>query len=144
MSDIGCRVFRRNNKNIIIVWNATQLDPLFVSPVVATIVDSEGKESLLAYSKFKPDNPEKFPRDVDGIVISHINNNLNPDMGYKIKLSFCNGKVYCEALQDVDPVNATSPINIPKPAEAIHMYAYDYKNRKWVPLPVDQKLMVES
>ena len=144
MSDISCRVFRRNNKNIIILWNTAQLDISFIDPVVASIVDAEGKESLLAYSKFKPDNPEKFPRDIDGIVISHINNNLDPNSGYKIKLSFRNGNVYCEALQDVLPVSAITPVEAPKPTEVVHMYAYDYKNRKWVPLPADQKLMVEQ
>lgn len=143
MSDIGCRVFRRNNKNIIILWNTAQLDSAFVSPVVASILDQDGKESLLAYSTFKPDNPEKFPKDIGGIVISHLNNNLNPESGYKIKLSFSNGNVYQEAIQDVLPVSAITPVEPARPADIVHMYAYDYKNRKWVPLPVDQRLMAE-
>ena len=143
MSDISCRVFRRNNKNIIILWNTAQLDVSFIKPVVASVVDLEGKENLLVYSKFTPDSPEKFPKDIDGIVISHNNNNLDPNLGYKIKLAFSNGDMYCEALQDVLPVSAVTPTEPIKQAEAVHMYAYDYKNRKWVPLPVDQKLVVE-
>ena len=144
MSEIGCRVFRRNNKNIIILWNAAQLDPVFVSPVVVSVIDSEGKESLIAYSKFRPDSPEKFNKDIDGIIISHVNNNLDPAAGYKIKLSFSNGNVYLEAIQDILPVSSITPSEIPKTAEIVHMYAYDYVNRKWVPLPVDQRLMVEQ
>ena len=144
MGEMSCRVFRRNNKNIIILWNTSQLDPAFVSPVVASVVADDGKETLLTYSKFSPDSPEKFPRDIDGIVISHVNNNLDPNSGYKIRLSFVNGTVHSEALQDVLPVNALGPVETPKPSEIVHMYAYDYAARKWVPLPVDQKLVMEK
>jgi hypothetical protein len=144
MSEISVRVFRRNAKNIIILWNTAQLDEAFIKPVVASIVDLEGKESLLAYSKFKPDSPEKFPKDIDGIVISHANNNLDPNTGYKVKLSFSNGNVYYEALQEVLPMSNVVPAEVLKPIESVHMYAYDYANRKWVPLPVDTKLMLEK
>lgn len=144
MGEISCRVFRRNNKNIIILWNTSQLSPDFVDPVVASIVCDDGGESILAYSKFKPDSPEKFPRDIDGIVISHINNNLDPDSGYKIRLSFRNGLVHSEALQEVLPVNALGPMDPPKTNEIVHMYAYDYAERKWVPLPVDQRLIMDK
>lgn len=143
MSDISCRVFRRNNKNIIILWSAAQLDASFVKPVVASTVDTDGKESLLIYSRFKPDNPEKFPRDIDGIIISHVNNNLDPNKGYSVKLTFGNGITSHEERQEVLPVSAVTPAEPIKAVEAVHMYAYDYKNRKWVPLPVDQKLVVD-
>jgi hypothetical protein len=114
-----------------------------VDPVIATVVDPEGKESLLAYSKFKPDSPEKFSKDIDGIVISHSNNNLEPNTGYKIKLAFKNGHVSQETLQDVLPVSPIGVIDVPKTSQSVHMYAYSYRDCKWVPLPVDQRLMVE-
>jgi hypothetical protein len=144
MGDLSVRVFRRNNKNIIILWNTAQLDPAFVDPVIATRVDAGNKEVPLTYSKFRPDNPEKFPKDIDGIVVSHANNSLDPNLGYKIKLSFSNGNLYCEALQDVLPVSAVPPPEPVKSAEIVHVYGYDYKNRKWVPLPIDPNLMVEQ
>ena len=113
-----------------------------MDPVIVTLVDAEGKETLLAYSKFKPDSPEKFPRGIDGIVISHINNNLDPNSAYKIKLSFKNGHVYCESVKEILPVSSVGMPEAIKPVDAVHVYAYDYANHKWVPLPVDQKLMV--
>ncbi len=143
MNDIGCRVFRRNNKNIIILWDAALLAPEFVDSPTATVIEDGGREILLTYSKFRPDNPEKFSKHIAGIVVSHINNNLDPAAGYKIKLAFVNGQMHHEAFQDVLPVSAVSPESI-KPAEIVHLYGYDYNNRKWVPMPIDPKLLPEQ
>lgn len=143
MNEITARVFRRNPKNIIIVWNVTGLDMPMKRPVVATIID-EGKETLLAYSRFIPDSPEKFPRGTDGIIISHVNNNLDPNKAYKIKLSFGDSEPKTELIKDVSPTCVYTAPEAPKDIQPTHMYAYDYKKCKWVPLPVDQSLIVEG
>lgn len=142
MNDISCRVFRRNNKNIIILWNTAQLDSSFVDPVIASLVGDDGKESLLVYNKFVPDSPEKFPKDIDGIIISHLNNNLDPNSSYKVKILFANGTLRHEVVKDVLPVSPVVPAESMKPTQIVHMYAYDYKNSKWVPLPFDPRLAV--
>ena len=140
---LAVRIFRRNLSKIIIVWERSQLDPAFVDPPIASIVDEEGRETLLTYSRFKPDNPEKFVKDIDGVVISHLHNKLDPDKGYKIKIAFSNGHVYQEAVQEVMPVSALPVLEPVKPVEIMHIYGFDYRRHAWVPLPVDTKLMIE-
>ena len=137
------RVFRRNLMKLIIVWERSQLDPAFVDPVIASIVDAEGKETLLTYSKFVPDNPEKFTRDIDGVVISQPRNKLDPNVGYKVKMAFSNGHIYQEATVDITPVCAQPPLDPATVATICHMYAYDYSQKTWRPLPVDPRLMVQ-
>ena len=141
MAGFSSRVFRRNNKKIIILWDASQLDSTFTNPVIASVIGVEGKDTPLTYSQFKPDNPEKFSRDIDGIVISHLSNNLDPNKEYKVKLVFHGQEDSCETIQEVLPATVIVPTETTRVTEVVHMYAYDYKNRKWVPLPVDQRLV---
>lgn len=113
-------------------------------PVVATVID-DGQETLLAYNKFIPDSPEKFPKGTEGIIISHVNNKLDPNKLYKVKLIFGDQNPKLEIMKDVMPACVyTAPIEPPKDVQPTYMYAYDYKQKKWVPLPADQKLVLEE
>lgn len=142
-NDASVRVFRRNNKNTIIVWNTVQLDTEYNKPVIAALINDIGQEIILTYSKFVPDNPEKFPRGIDGIVISHVNNNLNPTEQYKIKVTFNgeNGESFSTE-KDILPVILTPASETIKPVDVVHVYGFNYKTRQWVPMPVDPKLIV--
>lgn len=141
--NINVRVFRRNLRNLIIVWNTAQLDPSLRQCTSAFILDGipNGKETLLTFSKFVPDTPEKFPKDIDGIIVSHANNNMDPMKPYLVKVVFGFGECRHEEIKEV---LAMSNFVIPEPPKItndMHMYAYDYAERKWVPMPFDPKLV---
>ena len=140
--NLNLRVFRRNPKNIIILWCATGLDIPTSKPVVASVIEDH-TEVLLAYNRFIPDAPEKFPKGTEGIILSHVNNNLDPNKAYKIKLVF-DSEPRTEIIKDVMPTCIYTAPEPMKDVAPMHMYAYDYKHSKWVPLPVDQKLMPED
>ena len=138
--NLNLRVFRRNPKNIIIVWNPAGLEIPSTKPAVVSAIDGN-QEVLLAWSKFIPDAPEKFPRGTEGVIISHVNNSLDPNRAYKIKLSFGDAEPKLEIVKDVMPVCVYTIPETNKEIVPTHMYAYDYKRGKWVPLPVDQDLI---
>ena len=86
-SNLNLRVFRRNNKGLILLWSGSQLDTRHKN-VNAYLVDSDGVERPLITTKFVPDNPEKFNNDVEGLVISHSQNSLDPSKTYNIRMIF--------------------------------------------------------
>jgi hypothetical protein len=138
--NLNLRIFRRNPKNIIIIWNSAHLTGFFTRPVSAMVIDEAG-DMLLTYSKFVPDAPEKFPKDIDGIVISHSGNNLDANKAYKIKIAFGDRVNGFEIIKEVMPVNSFTIPDGPKEVQAMHMYAFDYRKQKWVPFPFDPKVL---
>lgn len=141
--NINFRVFRRNNKNLIMIWNNSQLSEGQKDSLFAYVVSGLCDDRELEWSKFVPDNPEKFAPDVDGIVIPQIQNKLNPSETCTVKVVFGIGEESLEMVKDVMPANAIIGPSRPMPESAgqkrMFLYAKDYKTGEWVPWPVDGK-----
>ena len=138
------RVFRRNLKNIIIVWDSEHLDDSLKKCVSIMVMHESAEPAALDFSKFLPDAPEKFSQYIDGVVIPHLVNNLDPLEQYTLKLTFGDKDLKHEELKEVLPLAGVHIPNAPKPLNVAHMYGYDYKRHKWVPLPVDQSLLPQG
>ena len=110
----------------------------------AFLVDEQGNEGPLTFSKFVPDSPEKFSGDVDGIVISHAQNKMDPAKPYTIKVVLGEGEDSVEFTKDVLPANA-APVPEQSPRamgpKEVHIYGMDYRTGKWVPFPVDPDVL---
>lgn len=134
--NINFRVFRRNNKNLILLWSRNSLSEDQRECVSAYVVsDKDSRE--LKYSDFTPDNPEKFAPDVGGIVISHSMNNLTPSEGCLVRVVLGKGDDTLEMEKDVLPANSVveSTRSHEGTSKRIHLYAMDYDEKRWVPLP---------
>jgi len=139
------RVFRRNAKNMILIWESHNFNEDFCKKPVAVFRVDGNNEYPVTYSKFVPEDQSKFPSDIDGVVIGHIHNNLDKNAKYDMKLVFGHGMPgEVVILKEVKPYNTFVPIPGQKDVTEVHVFAYDYKNRKWVPMPVDHGLMIEG
>ena len=137
-SNINFRVFRRNNKNLILLWNSASLADEDRFSVAAFLMDGMD-EGPLTFAKFKPENPEKFSGDVDGIVIPHLANKIDPSKPCTVKVLFGEGDNSFEVLKTVLPANS-SPDAQDRDSQGpriVHMYGMDYKTKQWVPFPVN-------
>jgi len=137
------RIFRRNQKNLILLWNAGSLPDGAKDSLSAFLVDEEGNEGPLKFSKFIPDNPSKFQGDVDGIVISHEQNKMNPESAYTVRVVIGDGDDPLEFVKEVLPAAAVPPPERTpqEPPRIVHIYGMDYKTKRWVPFPVDPELV---
>jgi hypothetical protein len=133
------RVFRRNAKNIIIIWNNAQMEEKYHRCAGVFLVGDDGVERPLISNKFVPDNPEKFSNDVDGMIVSHSSNSLDPSKIYNIRVMF--GSDGDMIVFDKQVMSTITEFGKPEPAgeTIVHMYGFDYDAQKWVPLPVDPK-----
>jgi hypothetical protein len=139
-SNLNLRVFRRNNKGLILLWNGSHVEQRYKN-VHAYLVGSDGVERPL--SRFVPDNPEKFNGDVEGLVIAHLQNSMDPVKSYDIRLIF--GGKDDSFVMDKQVLSATPIAKDPASSETVvHMYGYDYDNEKWVPLPVNTSLFLKQ
>jgi hypothetical protein len=136
------RIFRRNAKNLIFLWNAGSLPDAAKDVVSAFLVDEDGNEGPLKFSKFVPDNPSKFQGDVDGIVIAHDQNKMDAESAYTVRIIIGDGDEPLEFIKEVLPANAVPPPErTPQDApKVVHVYGMDYKTKRWVPFPVDPSL----
>ena len=141
-ANINFRIFRRNGKNLILLWNSASLPDDCREEVAAFLVDESGNEGPLTYSKFVPDSPEKFAKDVTGIVIPHAQNKMDPEKPCTVKVVFGDGDDSFEVSKTVLPANS-APEPQEKDTKAVHLYGMDYKTKTWVPFPVDHDLMEE-
>jgi hypothetical protein len=144
-TNIGLRIFRRNTKNCIFLWNSELLPDDNKLSVAAFIIDGEGDRAL-EFTTFRPDNPEKFSPGVAGIVISHAANKIDPTKPCTIKVLFGEGDDSFEVEKTVLPANSAPEAQdretgLPR---IIHMYGMDYRTNKWVPFPVNPEHMVEE
>lgn len=137
-TSINFRVFRRNNKNIILLWNPASLPDDGRFSVAAFLMDGDA-EGPLTFSKFMPDNPEKFPGGVDGIVIPHAPNKIDPAKSCTVKVLFGEGDDSFEVTKTVLPANSAPDVTDREPAgpRVCHMYGYSYSLKKWVPFPCE-------
>ena len=138
--NINLRVFRRNNKNIIILWNNYNLEERYLKSITAYLVGSDEIETPLAFDRFVPDDPSKFSKDIDGIVIPHSINSLQVEKIYNIRIMFGKGDdMLIEDKEVLSTMNHLEKLEIPN--GELHVMGYDYASNKWVPLPVDMKLI---
>lgn len=140
--NINFRIFRRNNKNLILLWNSEALTPKQKDNLVVLEMGESETERPLSYKRFVPDNPEKFADDVDGVVISHAQNSLDPVKSCVVKLVFghLDDDGAFEVVKSVDPANSAPDKTASKEPTELRMYGMDYATGEWKPLPVDPKL----
>ena len=141
-SNINFRVFRRNNKNLILLWNAASLPDDGRTSIAAFLVDGES-EGPVTFAKFVPENIEKFAKDVDGIVIPHGPNKIDPSKACTIKVLFGEGDDSFEVTKTVLPANSAPEATERETAgpKIMHMYGFDYATKQWVPFPVNPELL---
>ena len=139
---LNLRIFRRNQKSLIFLWSSTGIPD---SPKVAAFIVEEGAaDRPLKFTKFIPDQPSKFSCDVDGIVISHQDNAMDAGRQYSIKLSFgAGGREGFEFIKQVKPANAAPEPVLQKDQRVVHVYGMNYSTGKWVPFPVDSRLILD-
>jgi len=122
---------------------------------IRTYVVSDSGAREIAWRPFQADNPDKFAPDVAGVVISHASNGMDPAEKCVIRVVFGTetGEIF-EMDKEVDPANAATdrparPTAAPNAAPAgtvqtggllglvqqMHLYAYNYETKEWVPLP---------
>lgn len=144
-SNINFRVFRRNTKNLILLWSAASLPDDSRPSVAAFIIDGDSDRPL-SFSKFVPDNIEKFSGDVDGIVISHASNKIDPTKSCTVKVLFGEGDDSFEVTKTVLPANSAPESQERETAgpKVVHMYAMNYATKQWVPFPVNQELLGDA
>lgn len=144
MNNINFRVFRRNNKNLILLWNHAHLSDNQKENLSAYVTSGLSDDRELEWSKFSPDSPEKFATDVDGMVISHTQNKLNPSETCTVKVVFGIGEESLEMVKDVMPANAVIEPSRSVPEshgqKRMFLYAKDYKTGEWVPWPSDGEM----
>lgn len=142
---ISCRIFRRNSKKLILIWASASI-PDVNREAISAFVESEEFENFIpvSWTKFVPDNPEKFSEDVDGIVISHSQNKIDPSKPCTIKILFGEGEDSIEVVKEILPASASpAPSAAPESVvstsfvKAAMMYGMDYKTGKWVPISVN-------
>lgn len=143
-TSINFRVFRRNAKKLVLIWNGLGIPDNSRGSVSVFLVDGS-IEGPLTWSKFVPDNPEKFSKDVDGLVIPHSQNKIDPTKPCIVKVLFGEGDDSFEIVKEVHPASA-SPVTPSVPvdasnsatsgARAMLMYGMDYRTGKWIPFPV--------
>ena len=136
--NLSVRVFRRNLRNTIIIWNGAALLPSQREKVAVFLFDENGMDTdkQLSFSKFVPDSPEKFSADVSGVVIPHAENKMDPVKQYNIRVIFGEGD---DSMEITKPVMAANSIDFSKMGTAkptAHLYAMDYETNTWVPWPV--------
>jgi hypothetical protein len=144
-ANLSLRIFRRNLKKIILIWSANALPDSCRDSIAVFVMDDEHKGPI-AFSKFVPDSPEKFSKDVDGIVILHAPNKIDPAKPCTIKILFGEGEESFEIVKDILPASA-SPVAPSVPVDSANsstsgakpmlMYGMNYKTGKWIPFPID-------
>lgn len=140
MASIGLRIFRRNSKGIILLFNKAILPDKCKDSVCAFLVDVDGNEGPLTFTPFIPDAPEKFAAGVSGIVINHIQNKIDPSKPCTIKLIFGEDDESFEVVKSILPANS-APEMPEKNSQIVHIYGFDYKSKTWVPMPVNRELL---
>lgn len=137
--EIGCRIFRRNKKNIIILWDSHVIPDMTLSGVF--VEKEDGVELPLDYVKFSPMATEKFIPGTTGIIINHSKNNIDPEEKVIIKIVFKDNSRGAESpiiiTKEIMPVTYRETVAKKEPSKSIKVYGFDYVKNKWVPFPVD-------
>lgn len=85
IKNVNIRIFRRNKKNLIVIWNKDQLKEEH-NDFISVDLMKDDKISPLSFEKFIPFDKNKFSKETDGIIISHEENNLDSAKQYEIRV----------------------------------------------------------
>lgn len=140
--NVNFRVFRRNVKNLILLWSSRYLtnDQRENMRVYAVEADSYRE---LTWKPFSPDSPDKFAPDVCGVVVSHSNNALDPAEPCAIRVMLGTGDNVIEIEKDVLPASQAGPADPPAPRVApaaiertinVRLYVLDEETKNWIPV----------
>ena len=148
MVNLNLRVFRRNVKNLIVLWSSRNLtDDQRENTRVYAVEANAYRE--LTWRPFVPDNPDKFAPDVVGVVIGHSGNKLDSAEPCTVRFMLGVDNVI-EIEKNVDPASQAGPADFPSstPASSTHatvagsrtinvrLYALDELSGNWVPVPL--------
>jgi len=131
MSDISLRVFRRNNKKLIILWDKDSLPHDDYTELQIFLVDEKGKIPL-HYQEFISHDTEKFQENITGVIISHQENDLPPDADLLLEFVFSSKSTntfYKDQLK-VTGKNVDS-------SSSRKLYGYNKESKNWYPLNCD-------
>lgn len=132
-AQINARVFRRNKRNTIIIWDVNKLP--FTDHTISGVFLNPDQKQLL-YEIFVPTTPKKFLTKVGGVVIPHFQNKINENEQISVRIIFQAG-YYLD--KDVYPVSedfTTPPLD-----KIVYLYVFDYNLKKWVPFPFDKAVL---
>jgi len=140
---INFRVFRRNSRNLILLWSEggmSESQKESIRVYIHQISDTEESSREVFFRKFAPDNPEKFTKDVSGIVVPHAENKIDPKSRCMVRVVFGSGDDAIEIDKEVLPASASGAIEstscpTTQAGVVVHLYAWDTEKGKWVPLP---------
>lgn len=127
LGNINFRIFRRNQKNLIFLWDTSNLTQNQKSQVSANLVDGDRE---LSFNVFVPEDMSKFKNAVSGIVIGHSENALDASREYKISVKLGNEEDAMVFVKEVKPASAAQEENSRK----LYLYALDASTKAWVPL----------
>ena len=146
MIAVSERIFRRNQKHLILIWAGKNLsDDQRENVRVYSVEEDEYRE--LTWRPFVPDNPLKFSPDVRGVVIAHSNNQLDPSLPCTIRVMLGVDNII-EFEKCVNPAAPAGPLDqaaTVRPATAgapaartinVRLYALDESSGTWVPVPL--------
>ena len=125
MSDFKPRVFRRNNKNLIIIWEAKELSKDQKESIKVDIEDEEDESiSDISFSQFIPENKEKFKDDTQGIIVDQGANNIDPEKQYTVRVVLGSQSQISRTIQ-------AFPCRLSKKSNKCFLYAWDRNRGQW-------------
>lgn len=130
---INARVFRRNKRNTIIIWDVNKL-PFTDQTISGVYLNPEQKQLL--YEIFVPTAPKKFLTKVGGVIIPHFQNKINENEQISIRIIFKAGYYL-----DKDIYPASDDLTTPPLDKIVYLYVFDYNLKKWVPFPFDKTVL---
>jgi hypothetical protein len=138
---LNFRIFRRNKKNLIIIWNLKNLTTDQKNEMHFELIPSDENDDTksIEFVPFIPIDKTKFVDDVAGGVIGHEENSLDPNGTYNIKITLGRNNIITKNIL-ILPVKKQQ-----KQDKAISLMAYDDANKKFEKLSgtwIDNKFVL--
>ena len=123
--NLNLRVFRRNKKNIILIWNSESLKKDQLDSV-SLEMETNGVFGPVEFQKFAAHNEAKFTRGVEGVVINQETSKLDPLRFYNFKVTLgSTNKIF--KLISVLPFKSSTE----KETRAVYLHAWDGAKGCW-------------
>jgi len=127
MDNTRFRVFRRNQKNIVLIWETEGLTPDQMGNVqVNLILDNDELLHDLKFTIFVPLKKEKFKNEVTGVIINHRDNNLDTTKSYTFEIVLGLKNTVAQTI-NVKPFEE----EVKNASVDLHLYAWDPEHNKW-------------
>jgi len=126
-TELNLRVFRRNKRNIILIWNSENLSKEQCDSVAVEIEDAE-KFKNVTFTSFTPHDSDKFSKKVNGVVINQVDNNLDVNRFYNIKVMFGKDANKVSRIITILPFKPTVET---KEGKVVYLHAYDRDKATW-------------